>query len=84
VKYETRIRELIEGLPSLVAIVERLRAAREKLRDEFAKLDRIVRDEAKQDPVCRRLTTVLGVGPIVSPPMWRRSTFLPASEHHAP
>jgi transposase len=66
VKYETRIRELIEGLPGLVAIVEPLLAAREKLRDEFAKLDRIVRDEANQDPVCRRLTTVPGVGPIVS------------------
>lgn len=36
------------------------------MREEFAKLDRKVRDEAKIDPVCRRLMTVPGVGPIVS------------------
>lgn len=66
VKYEARIRELIEGLPDLAEIMESLLAAREKMRHEFAKLDRMVRDEVRDDPVCRRLMTVPGVGPIVS------------------
>lgn len=66
VKYDTRIRELIEALPDLAGIIEPLLAARQKLRQEFAKLDRRVRDEVRHDPVCRRLMTVPGVGPVVS------------------
>jgi transposase len=66
VKYEARIRELIEGFPDLAEITESLLAAREKMRHEFVKLDRMVRNEVRDDPVCRRLMTVPGVGPIVS------------------
>lgn len=66
VKFGERIRELIEGSSDLAIIMEPLLAARQKLREEFAKLDRRVRDEAKVDPVCQRLMTVPGVGPIVS------------------
>jgi len=66
VKYEERIRELVDGLPDLAEIMEPLLAARRKLREEFAKLDRKARDEARLDPVCRQLMTVPGVGPIVS------------------
>jgi transposase len=36
------------------------------VREEFAKLDRKVRGEARLDPVCRQLMTVPGVGPIVA------------------
>ncbi|SHO61272.1 Transposase [Pseudoxanthobacter soli DSM 19599] len=66
VKYEDRIRELTEGMPELAEIVEPLLAARQKLREEFAKLDRKVREEVRTDPVCRRLMTVPGVGAIVA------------------
>ncbi|WP_038937020.1 IS110 family transposase [Bradyrhizobium japonicum] len=66
VKYEERICELVEGVSDLAEIVEPLLAARRKLREEFARLDHKARTEAKIDPVCRRLMTVPGVGPIVS------------------
>ncbi|OOO27807.1 IS110 family transposase [Agrobacterium salinitolerans] len=65
-KFEDRIRELVEGAPDLVAIIEPLLAGRGKLREEFKKLDRQVLREVKVDPVCRRLMTVPGVGPIVA------------------
>lgn len=66
VKFEDRIRELIEGVPDLAEIVKPLLAARRKLREEFERLDHKVREEARIDPVCQRLMTVPGVGPIVS------------------
>ncbi|QDG94492.1 IS110 family transposase (plasmid) [Rhizobium sp. NIBRBAC000502774] len=66
VKYEERIRELVSGFEDLIDIVEPLLVARRKLREEYSKLDRKVQLEAKADPVCQRLMTVPGVGPIVS------------------
>jgi transposase len=65
-KFDERIRELVEAAPDLAEIVEPLLTARQKLREEFAKLDRKVRGEARVDPVCRQLMTVPGVGPIVA------------------
>ena len=65
-KFDERIRELVEAAPDLAEIIEPLLAARQKLREEFTKLDRKVRDEARVDPVCRQLMTVPGVGPIVA------------------
>lgn len=49
-KFEERIRELVEDAPDLAAIMEPLLAGRRKLREEFAKLDRQVLKEAKYDP----------------------------------
>jgi transposase len=65
-KFDERIRELVDATPDLAEIIEPLLAAREKLRKEFAKLDRKVRDEARVDPVCQRLMSAPGVGPIVA------------------
>ena len=50
-KFDERIRELVEAAPDLAEIIEPLLAARQKLREEFTKLDRKVRDEARVDPV---------------------------------
>lgn len=47
VKFEDRIRELIEGVPDLAEIVKPLLAARRKLREEFERLDHKVREEAR-------------------------------------
>lgn len=66
VHYEERIRELIEGLSDLAVVIEPLLAARRKLREEFAGLDHKVREIVHDDPVCQRLMTVPGIGPIVS------------------
>ena len=50
----------------LERIVEPMQAAREVLWREFAKLHREVLAVVKEDPVCRRLMTVPGVGALVS------------------
>ena len=66
VKFAERIRELVEDMPDLTAIIEPLLEARGKLRETFAalhgKLLAIVRD----DEVCGRLMTIPGVGPVVA------------------
>ena len=64
VKFETRIRELVENLPDLAVLVEPLLVVRRVLREQFGnrRLLAIVRD----DEVCRRLMTVPGVGPVVA------------------
>lgn len=65
-KFEERIRELVEADPDLAEIMEPLLAGRRKLREEFAKLEKKVLQEARNDKICRRLMTVPGVGPVVS------------------
>jgi transposase len=66
VKFEARIKELVENLPDLAELVEPLLVVRRVLREQFViqhcRLLAIVRD----DEVCRRLMTVPGVGPVVA------------------
>ncbi|WP_234854447.1 IS110 family transposase [Sinorhizobium meliloti] len=64
--FEEKVRELVEADADLLEIMEPLLAGRRKLREEFAKLDKKVVQEAKRDLVCKRLMTVPGVGPVVS------------------
>lgn len=64
--FEARIMELVEGSASLQAIVEPLLRARCAIIEEFDRLDRLCRQLASRDPVCRRLMTVPGVGVIVA------------------
>lgn len=66
IKFEDRIRELVEGVPEIGEIIEPLLAARQKLREEFAKLHRRLLSIVRVDEVCRRLMTIPGVGPVVS------------------
>ena len=65
-KFEERVRELVEGMPELIAIMEPLLAARQKLREMFTKLHRQLLLAVRDDGVCRRLMTIPGVGPVVS------------------
>ncbi len=65
-KFDERIRELVEGMPELVEIMEPLLAARQKLREMFTKLHRKLLLIVRNDGVCRRLMTIPGVGPVVS------------------
>jgi transposase len=62
VKYEMRIRELVENLPDLAVLVAVRRVIREQLGILHRRLLAIVRD----DDVCRRLMTIPGVGPAVA------------------
>lgn len=50
----------------LTRLSQGLVRAREALMSEVAQLDEVVRATAKSDPVCRRLMTVPGVGPITA------------------
>jgi transposase len=63
--FETRVRELVEGLPRLAAIVEPLLTIRRVMRREFTRLHKMLLDVARHDPVCRRLMTA-PVGAVVA------------------
>jgi len=65
-RFEERIRELVAGHPRLEVIVNSLLAARVALRREFDRFEKQVRDAARCDTRVRLLTSIPGVGAIVS------------------
>jgi transposase len=66
VKFEARIRELVENLPDLAALVEPLLIVRQVLHDQISVLHRRLLAIVRDDAVCRRLMTIPGVGPVVA------------------
>src|SRR6202165_4905334 len=66
VKFEARIKELVENLPDLAVLVEPLLIVRRTLREQFSILHRRLLAIVRDDDVCRRLMTVPGVGPVVA------------------
>ena len=66
VKFEARIKELIENLPDLAVLVEPLLVVRRVLREQIGILHRRLLVIVRDDAVCRRLMTVPGVGPVVA------------------
>jgi len=66
VRFEARIRELVEDLPDLAALIEPLLIVRQALREQFGILHRRLLAAVRNDEVCRRLMTVPGVGPVVA------------------
>src|SRR5258706_9144770 len=66
VKFEARIKELVENLPDLAVLVEPLLMVRRVLREQFSILHRRLLAIVRDDEVCRRLMTVPGVGPVVA------------------
>jgi len=64
--YAARIRELIEGHPTLEAIAASLLKVREALAGEFAGFERKLRAMARQDDNAQRLMTTPGVGVVVA------------------
>ena len=65
-KFEARIKELVENLPDLAALVEPLLVVRRVLREQIAVLHRRLLVLVRDDEVCRRLMTIPGVGPVVA------------------
>ena len=65
-KFEARIRELVETLPDLAELVEPLLIVRRTLREQIGILHRRLLAVVRNDDVCRRLMTVPGVGPVVA------------------
>jgi transposase len=66
VKYETRIKELVENLPDLAVLVEPLLIVRRVIREQLGILHRRLLAIVRDDDVCRRLMTIPGVGPVVA------------------
>lgn len=65
-RYEQRIRELAGGNPMLETATAPMLRARASLRQELAGLERLVRQMAQEDPICRRLMSMPGVGAVVA------------------
>jgi transposase len=66
VKFEGRIKELVENLPDLATLAEPLLIVRRVLHEQLGILHRRLLDIVRNDDVCRRLMTVPGVGPVVA------------------
>jgi transposase len=66
VKFEARIKELVENVSDLIVLVEPLLIVRRVLREQIAILHRRLLVIVRDDDVCRRLMTVPGVGPVVA------------------
>jgi len=66
VRFEARIKELVENLPDLAVLVEPLLIVRRTLREQIGVLQRRLLAIVRDDDVCRRLMTVPGVGPVVA------------------
>jgi transposase len=66
VKFEGRVKELVEELPDLAMLVEPLLVVRRVLREQIDVLHRRLLAVVRDDDVCRRLMTVPGVGPVVA------------------
>jgi transposase len=66
VKFEARIKELVENLPDLAVLVEPLLVVRRVLREQIGILHRRLLAIVRDDDVCRRLMTIPGVGPVVA------------------
>ena len=65
-KFEARIKELVENVADLAALVEPLLVVRRALREQIGVLHRRVLTIVRDDETCRRLMTVPGVGPVVA------------------
>src|SRR6202012_3855827 len=66
VKFEARIKELVESFPDLAELVEPLLIVRRTLREQLGILHRRLLAIVRDDDVCRRLMTIPGLGPVVA------------------
>jgi len=64
--FERRVLELVQGMPRLDSMTRPMLRVRAVLLTEIATLHRMVLKEVRHDPVCRRLMTIPGVGPLVA------------------
>ena len=64
--FEHRVRALIVDEDGLEAAIAPMLRARHLLFEEFNRLHRLVLDAVRQDEVCRRFTTMPGIGPITA------------------
>src|SRR5438477_13077998 len=77
IKFETRIRELVENLPDLAVLVEPMLIVRRVVREQLGILHRRLLAIVRDDEVCRRLMTTPGVGHVVAV-TYRATVAVPA------
>lgn len=65
-RFEARVRELVDGNLMLERAAAPVLRAREELRKELAGVEKLLRDLAKADPDCRLMMTMPGVGAVVA------------------
>lgn len=64
--FAPRVRELVADEPLLMALAEPLLSILEVMTEGLAKLTKRVMDETRDEPTCRRLMTVPGVGSVTA------------------
>ena len=65
-RFEARVLDLVADRPALACLVEPMLRARAELLTAFDQLHKMMLDAVRADPVCRRLMTVPGVGPVTA------------------
>ena len=65
-RFEVRIRELVDGHAMLETVIDAMLGVRAALESEFKRLHRALLGIVRDDPVCRQLMSVPGVGAIVA------------------
>ena len=65
-RFAARVRELVADRARLRVVTEPMLKARAAVRAEFDRLHRMVLEVVRDDPLCRRLMTVPGVGAITA------------------
>jgi transposase len=65
-RFEMRIRDLVAGEPILETMIDAMLGARAALETEFKRLHRALLGIVRDDPICRQLMSVPGVGAIVA------------------
>lgn len=66
VRFEARIKQLVESSPDLAVLVEPLLLVRRVVREQIGILHRRLLAIVRDDEVCKRLMTIPGVGPVVA------------------
>jgi transposase len=65
-RFDRRIRELVDGQAMLETVIGSMLTVRSALQQEFARLHRALLALVREDPICRLLMSVPGVGAIVA------------------
>jgi len=64
--FRQRVRELIEGNEALSVVMTALIEAHAALQTQYGVLHKRLLDTVRDDPLCRRLMTVPGIGPVIA------------------
>ena len=65
-RFEARVLHLVDDRAALARLVEPMLRARAELMAAFNQLHEMMLDAVRVDPICRRLMTVPGVGPVTA------------------